>query len=99
MTELNFLYSGVWAEPLAISQASLDRVLVERMSIDPNDESNAHLLDRGQLGSTLLDYLLNCWGRLEEIRLQTSRAKVTFGRTDKVLFMWNLYTRPTTPIP
>ncbi|KAF9431338.1 hypothetical protein BGZ76_000436, partial [Entomortierella beljakovae] len=62
-------------EPLIISQASLDRVLVERMSVDPNDASNAHLLDRGQLKYTLFDYLLDCWKRLETVKLQTSRAK------------------------
>ncbi|KAI7817554.1 hypothetical protein BC939DRAFT_328227 [Gamsiella multidivaricata] len=63
-------------EPLAISQASLDRVLVERMSVDPNEESNAHLLGRGQLQFSLFDYLLDCWKRLETVKLQTSRAKV-----------------------
>ncbi|KAF9170198.1 hypothetical protein BGX20_009313 [Mortierella sp. AD010] len=62
-------------EPLAISQASLDRVLVERMSIDPNEDSNAHLLERGQLRYSLFDYLLDCWKRLETVKLQTSRAK------------------------
>ncbi|KAG0329633.1 hypothetical protein BGZ99_001240 [Dissophora globulifera] len=62
-------------EPLLISQASLDRVLVERMSIDPNDEANAYFLDRGQLKYSLFDYLLDCWKRLETVKLQTSRAK------------------------
>ncbi|KAF9951757.1 hypothetical protein BGZ72_006781 [Mortierella alpina] len=62
-------------EPLAISQASLDRVLVERMSIDPNDESNAAIIDRGQLQYSLFDYLLDCWKRLEVVKTQTSRAK------------------------
>ncbi|KAF9927043.1 hypothetical protein FBU30_003541 [Linnemannia zychae] len=62
-------------EPLMISQASLDRVLVDRMSVDPNDSSNAGLLDRGQLRLTLFDYLLDCWRRLEMVKAQTSRAK------------------------
>ncbi|KAI1314793.1 hypothetical protein EDD11_001721 [Mortierella claussenii] len=62
-------------EPLAISQASLDRVLVDRMSVDPNDESNAQLLDRGQLRYFLFDYLLDCWKRLETVKIQTARAK------------------------
>ncbi|KAF9977220.1 hypothetical protein BGZ75_010366, partial [Mortierella antarctica] len=62
-------------EPLAISQASLDRVLVERMSVDPNDESNAGIVDRGQLQYSLFDYLLDCWKRLEVVKSQTSRAK------------------------
>ncbi|KAF8978431.1 hypothetical protein BGZ46_006476 [Entomortierella lignicola] len=62
-------------EPLAISQACLDRVLVERMSIDPNEDCNAHLLERGQLRYSLFDYLLDCWKRLETVKLQTSRAK------------------------
>ncbi|KAF9935087.1 hypothetical protein BGZ65_003503 [Modicella reniformis] len=61
-------------EPLAISQASLDRVLVGRMSVDPNETSDDHLLDRGQLRFTLFDYLLDCWKRLETVKLQTSRA-------------------------
>jgi ubiquitin conjugation factor E4 B len=46
------------------------------MSIEPNDASNAHLLDRGQLKFPLFDYLLNCWIRLEDVKLHTSRAKV-----------------------
>ncbi|KAF9900188.1 hypothetical protein EC991_007790 [Linnemannia zychae] len=62
-------------EPLLISQASLDRVLVDRMSVDPNDNSNASLLDRGQLRLTLFDYLLDCWRRLEMVKSQTSKAK------------------------
>ncbi|KAF9194266.1 hypothetical protein BGZ51_000426 [Haplosporangium sp. Z 767] len=62
-------------EPLVISQASLDRVLVERMSIDPNEESNAHLLERGQLRYSLFDYLLDCWKRLETVKIQTGRSK------------------------
>ncbi|KAH7043124.1 ubiquitin elongating factor core-domain-containing protein [Linnemannia elongata] len=62
-------------EPLLISQASLDRVLVDRMSVDPNDSSNASLLDRGQLRLTLFDYLLDCWRRLEMVKSQTSRVK------------------------
>ncbi|KAF9919148.1 hypothetical protein BX616_000836 [Lobosporangium transversale] len=63
-------------EPLVISQGSLDRVLVDRMSVDPNDESNAHLLDRGQLRYPLFDYLLDCWKRLETVKIQTSRSKL-----------------------
>ncbi|KAF9128678.1 hypothetical protein BGW39_004850 [Mortierella sp. 14UC] len=62
-------------EPLLISQASLDRVLVDRMSVDPNDSTNASLLDRGQLRLTLFDYLLDCWRRLEMVKSQTSRVK------------------------
>ncbi|KAG0049750.1 hypothetical protein BGZ83_005433 [Gryganskiella cystojenkinii] len=62
-------------EPLAINQASLDRVLVDRMSIDPNEIENSAFLDRGQLRFTLFDYLLDCWKRLENVKLQTSRAK------------------------
>ena len=65
-------------EPLAISQASLDRVLVDRMSVDPNDSANAGLLDRGQLRLTLFDYLLECWRRLEMVKFQTARVKVRF---------------------
>lgn len=66
----------VFIEPLLISQASLDRVLVDRMSVDPNDSSNASILDRGQLRLTLFDYLLDCWRRLEMVKSQTSRVKV-----------------------
>ncbi|KAG0210185.1 hypothetical protein BGX33_005091 [Mortierella sp. NVP41] len=63
-------------EPLTINQASLDRVLVDRLSVDPNDNANADLLDRGQLRLPLADYLLDCWRRLELIRSQTARSKV-----------------------
>ncbi|KAF9586088.1 hypothetical protein BGW38_009841 [Lunasporangiospora selenospora] len=62
-------------EPLLISQASLDRVLVERLSVDPNDEANASLLLRGQLQFTIFDYLLDCWKRLETVKIQTSRSR------------------------
>ncbi|KAF9974459.1 hypothetical protein BGZ73_002117 [Actinomortierella ambigua] len=62
-------------EPLLISQASLDRVLVARMSIDPNEISNVADLECGQLKLTLFDYLLECWKRLETVKLQTSRAR------------------------
>ena len=57
------------------------------MSIDPNDASNNHLLDRGQLKFTLFDYLLDCWKRLETVKLQTSRAKVSFGGVDVMMIM------------
>ncbi|KAF9327784.1 hypothetical protein BGZ91_001308 [Linnemannia elongata] len=70
-----FSYPSSVLEPLLISQASLDRVLVDRMSVDPNDSSNASLLDRGQLRLTLFDYLLDCWRRLEMVKSQTSRVK------------------------
>lgn len=46
------------------------------MSVDPKEVENAHLLDRGQLQYSLFDYLLDCWKRLENVKLQTSRAKV-----------------------
>ncbi|KAF9425201.1 hypothetical protein BGZ94_007753 [Podila epigama] len=62
-------------EPLAISQQSLDRVLVDRMSIDPNEPENAAILERGQLRLPLFEYLLDCWKRLEMVKLQTLRAK------------------------
>lgn len=71
-------------EPLIISQQSLDRVLVDRMSIDPNEPENAAILTRGQLNLPLFEYLLDCWKRLEHVKLQTSKANVSLVRCGKV---------------
>lgn len=69
-----------WIEPKPhrLNQDLLDRVLVARLSLDPNEPNDEYPEDiRAELQQTHFDYLLSSWKRAQEIKRNTlTRSKV-----------------------
>lgn len=64
-------------KPFRLSESLLDRVLVARLSIDPNEPNDEYPEDvRNDLHVLDFDYLLACWKRAHEIKRNTlTRSK------------------------
>ncbi|KAI8149699.1 hypothetical protein BJV82DRAFT_130564 [Fennellomyces sp. T-0311] len=59
-------------QPFRLSQALLDRVLVARLSIDPNEPNDEYPEDvRADLRVLDFDYLLACWKRAYDFKRNT----------------------------
>ncbi|KAI9495650.1 hypothetical protein BDB00DRAFT_208774 [Zychaea mexicana] len=59
-------------QPYRLSQALLDRILVARLSIDPNESNDEYPEDvRNDLKVLHFDYLLACWKRAHDIKRNT----------------------------
>ncbi|KAI9019583.1 ubiquitin elongating factor core-domain-containing protein [Phycomyces nitens] len=64
-------------KPFKLSQSLMDRVLVARLSLDPNESyPNIPQAIQQDLKSSHFDYLINCWKRAQEIKRNTlTRSK------------------------
>lgn len=71
--------STIEPKPYRITMALLDRVLVSRLSIDPNESLEEYPEDvREDLRVPHFDYLLGCWKRAHEIkRNMQARSKAS----------------------
>lgn len=68
----------VESKPFFLNNSLLDRILVARLSLDPNDPPAELPVDVKQtLNISHFDYLLNCWKQAQEIKRNTLiRSKV-----------------------
>ena len=66
------------SQPYRLSQELLDRILVARLSIDPNESNDEYPEDvRNDLKVLDFDYLLACWKRAHDIKRNTlTRSRV-----------------------
>lgn len=71
-------YPKIEPHPDKLSQKHLDRIIVARLSLDPNEPHEELPKDIADtLNITHFDYLLNCWKQAYDIRKNTLiRSKV-----------------------